>query len=432
MHQTTLITESLQAATYDQNVRIGELPFFVAVTTQQLSTVSYTALLRGMISIYDSFSHALEQTGDGTLQSLWGQELHKQTLLWQDGAIFDATPIQRVPAAELGAEVLAEQIRMRSMVNPQSLLGSAYALATWYMGGTVLCDQLRQLFQISSSTGVGFLSSFDSWGQAHWPQFASMLNSVPLTPELHQQVVQAARETLDGIEQLLHSLHPINENPLSDLAMVLNPLAGNHPIAGDMTEIKALLRTHERMAVMFPYMEIRYGMRGRRFSWSDGGWLVSLTTEAQDSVNQQIRWLSRLLAARGMPQWFMECHLHLLYDELVQLLPAKRDSYIKLVETAQLLASERQTSITNEALIMLDDAFYDRVGPEWRTWMPNCGGLLASAVADENAGVAHSLSAIERWMTDPARFPATWIAAVHDIIRLARSPETWKHEERAE
>jgi hypothetical protein len=162
-------------------------------------------------------------------------------------------------------------------------------------------------------------------------------------------------------------------------------------------------------------------MKGRKFSWSDGGWLISLISEAQVSVNQQVRWLTRLLARRGMPQWYMECYLQILVENLVQAIPAKRNAYATLTETARVLAEERRATVSDEALAALDNAFYERVGPEWRAWMPNCGGMLASAVADDQAGVAHALEAIEGWMTDPARFPEVWIAATRDILNRART-----------
>jgi hypothetical protein len=117
----------------------------------------------------------------------------------------------------------------------------------------------------------------------------------------------------------------------------------------------------------------------------------------------------------------MECHLQLLYEELVLVIPANRDTYATLVEAARVLADERRATISDAALMALDDAFYERVGPEWRAWMPNCGAMLASAVADELTGVPHALEAIEGWMTDPARFPDAWIAAAHEVISKART-----------
>ncbi len=424
MPQITPMTEMLQAATYDQNVRIGGLPFFEAVAAHQLSTVSYVTLLRSLATVYDTFEQVMVQTSDYALRTIWGRDLHKQLLLQQDSAVFAGTQIHDVPAAKLGAEVLAEHIRLRAILDPRSLLGSAYALATWYMGGSAICEQLVHTLRLSSASGVSYLASFDSWGQAHWPQFAESLNVIPLEPEAYQQVILAARETLDGIEQVIYLLHPLNENPTSELATLLNPLAGNHPITGDLDEIKAMMRAYERISRLFPYIDQRYGTRGRKFCWSDAGWLLSLTSESQDSVNHQIQWLTRLLSMRGMPQWHMECYLQMLYEELVHVLPANRDRYATLTGAVQMLAHERRASISDAALVSLDNAFYEHVGPEWRAWMPNCGGLLASAVADEHAGITHALAGIEKWMSDPARFPEGWLTAVRDVISRARASRT--------
>ncbi|MEI7645497.1 MAG: biliverdin-producing heme oxygenase [Chloroflexales bacterium] len=414
------MTETLQAATYDQNVRIGGLPFFEAVTAREISAVSYVTLLRSLATIYDAFEQVIVQTTDYTLRTIWGRDLHKQLLLQQDIAAFAGVPIPKIPAAELGAEVLAEHIRLRAVLDPRSLLGSAYALATWNMGGAALCERVKQALRLDGSSGASYLASFDTWGQAHWPQFAESLNVISLEPEAHKQVVLAARETLDGIEQLVFLLHPLNEAPTSDLVTMLNPLAGNHPISGDIAEIKAMLRAYERISRLFPYIDLRYGTRGRKFCWSDAGWLISLTSESQDSMNHQVQWLTRLLSMRGMPQWHMECYLQMLYEELIHALPANRDRYATLAGAAQMLAHERRTSISDAAMVSLDNIFYEHVGPEWRAWMPNCGGLLASAVADEHAGIAHALAGIEKWMTDPARFPEAWIAAARDVIGRAR------------
>lgn len=420
MPQTTSITETLQAATYDQNVRIGGLPFFEAIGSRQLSVVSYVTLLHSLATVYDAFEQVIVQTSDYALRTIWGRDLHKQLLLQQDIAAFAGTQIHSVPATELGAEVLAEHIRIRATLDPRSLLGSAYALATWYMGGRAICEQLVQTLRLNSTSGVGYLASFDSWGQAHWPQFAQSLNVIPLEPEAHKQVVLAARETLDGIEQLVYLLHPLNDNPTSELVTLLNPLAGNHPITGDLNEIKAMMRAYERILRQFPYMDLRYGVRGRKFCWSDAGWLLSLTSESQESVNHQVQWLTRLLSIRGLPQWHMECYLQVLYEELIHALPANRDRYATLAGAAQMLAHERRASVSDAALVGLDNAFYEHVGPEWRAWMPNCGGLLASAVADEHAGIAHALAGIEKWMSDPVRFPEGWLAAVRDVISRTR------------
>ncbi|WP_161569218.1 biliverdin-producing heme oxygenase [Candidatus Oscillochloris fontis] len=416
MQQATPIIESLQASSYDQNVRIGELTFF---TTEKVDPVSYAALLRGLTVVYDSFEYAIAQSGDPVVQALWAADLRKQAMIRHDMS-FVAMHAREIPALELSAEVLAEHIRMRSLQMPRSLLGTAYALATWYMGGDAFATKVGWSVQLREGAGLSFFNSFNAWGQTRWPQFAAQMDALQFTPEVRQQVLEAAYETLDGIEQMIGQIYPINDNPISELVMLINPLGGNHPITNDMEEIKAVFRSHRRIDKLFPFMELRYGLKGRRFSWSDGCWIASLLDEGQESINQQVRWLTRLMARRGMPQWFMECHLILMTEDLTQARPYNQERYLKLSETARVLAEERRASINDANLVALDNAFYARVGQEWRTVMPNCGGLIASAVADDRNGVPHALEAFMSWMTDSTRFPEVWINAAHETIEMAR------------
>jgi heme oxygenase len=420
MYQTTPLTESLQAATYDQNVRIGTLPFFKTMSLHPIAPQSYISLLRGLKTIYDAFEQALVNSGNTAAQKVWSSDLHKQALIEQDLATIKAQ-VPYVPAAELTAEALAEHIRLRAAEQPRSLIGSAYALATWYTGDSAVAEHVHAVLGLPADAGVSYLESFNSWNQNHWSEFAAHLNSIVLDQQGLKLIIEAAQEALHGIEQLIDQLHPINEQPISKLAKGLNVEAGNHLIAEDMTEIKAMMRAHKRINEMFPYVDIRYGTRGRKFSWTDGGWLVSLLKDTQENTNQQVQWLTRVLAVRGMPHWLLECYLPILAEELTNAVPEKREKYQQLRVAADMLADQRRATISDEMMAQLDAQFYEQVGAEWQTWMPNCGNLLASAVAVEQAGLEHVVSEIEGWMTDPARFPEPWIAAVHDVIAQARS-----------
>ena len=420
MYQTMPLIETLQAATYDQNVRIGALPFFKAVATRQLHPDSYVALLRALVTIYESFQQALVQANYPLLGTIWDDQLQKQTLLRQDLAVFAAGPHRELPAAVVRAHVLAEQFRLRMAHDPLSLLGGAYVLATWNMGGAALSSQVTHALGLSGTTGVSFLSSFDAWGQHHWPRFAGRLNATPVGSEAARHLVQAAQETLDGIEELIDQLHPLNESPTSELVTLLNPLAGNHLISNDIREVQAAMRAGERTLRFLPYYELRYTQRGRKYTWSDSNWIVALVGENQARVNEQIHWLSRYLATKGMPQWTTECHLLHLHDELVLAIPEKRDSYASLAEAARVLADERRPLVSDATLETLDTTFYTRVGPQWNRWLPYCGSLLGSAVADDRLGVTGALENLQRWMTDATRFPALWIDTVHTVISQAR------------
>ena len=56
--------------------------------------------------------------------------------------------------------------------------------------------------------------------------------------------------------------------------------------------------------------------------------------------------------------------------------------------------------------------------------VPGAGALLVLAVADEQAGVSNAVTSLEARMSEPARFPERWIAAVHVTIARARAQAT--------
>lgn len=58
----------------------------------------------------------------------------------------------------------------------------------------------------------------------------------------------------------------------------LNPEAGRHEVTMDGRELEAVRRASDRSWSEFPYYDARFGERGRRFSLSDGAWIVTLCT----------------------------------------------------------------------------------------------------------------------------------------------------------
>ncbi|NJN17222.1 MAG: hypothetical protein HC822_13565 [Oscillochloris sp.] len=46
--------------------------------------------------------------------------------------------------------------------------------------------------------------------------------------------------------------------------------------------------------------------------------------------------------------------------------------------------------------------------------------MIASAVADEQAGITGAVNKLVIWLVDPARFPAIWIKAVEATLAHAR------------
>lgn len=204
------------------------------------------------------------------------------------------------------------------------------------------------------------------------------------------------------------------------LLVGINHDAGVHAVPDDAHELAAAQRAGERSWARFPYYAARYGDRGRRFTRSDSAWLAALAGHTVAVVEQQVLWLGSLLAARGMPQWLLELHLEVLHDALCAELPARRDGYAPLLAGARALRTLRERHLRAEALAAHTHAFAARVGTEWDAHLPETGGLIAAAVADEAAGVARAVVSLIPWLTEPSRFPPRWIAAVEATLIEAR------------
>ena len=115
-------------------------------------------------------------------------------------------------------------------------------------------------------------------------------------PAFQGRIVEAALDTFDGLAGLAAALLP---GDTAARGAALNPEAGRHAITDDPREVRAALRAGVRSWEACPYYERRYGRRGRRFTRSDSAWLVTLAGLPQTTVDRQIGWLARLLAAQA-------------------------------------------------------------------------------------------------------------------------------------
>lgn len=203
-------------------------------------------------------------------------------------------------------------------------------------------------------------------------------------------------------------------------ARQVNPEAGDHVITADPAELAAADRATRRSWRRFPYYARRYGSRGRRFSMSDSGWLLTLCDLLPDRARQQTRWLAGVLAARGMPQLLLETHLEMLHEELAAARPGDAARYGRLLECAAALRETRLAAMPQEELEALAAGF------EARVWgmtgaVREMGIVLAAAVADERAGVANAVASVEAWACDPAHFPAAWADEVRRTLAEGRA-----------
>jgi broad specificity phosphatase PhoE len=182
-------------------------------------------------------------------------------------------------------------------------------------------------------------------------------------------------------------------------AALVNPDAGAYEVTTDATLVRAAVRAAQRSLDAMPYYGVRYGERGSRFASTDSAWLVSLAHLGDERATRQVAWLSRVLAARGMPSWLMELHLVELVGELRQ---AAGDAAVgALPAAAEALTSARRRHVDDELLVQADGWAQDAVGDELP--VPRAGALIAAATADVLTRTVHDDHALLDWLTDPAR-----------------------------
>ena len=196
-----------------------------------------------------------------------------------------------------------------------------------------------------------------------------------------------------------------------------NSEAGSHPLPSDKREIEAVLQATLRSYDAQPYLMERFGVRGEAYSRSDGGFLVTLASNPQHYVNQQVDWLCTLLVCRGMPRFLMERHLYLLAEELTRLVPSRAKKYRKLERAADRLRDARCARLPQSEFEALAAAFTLSAGGG----IAGVGELLISAACDEADGLEKALPSLLSWLRDEEHFTAEWCLAIDGALKQIRS-----------
>ncbi|WP_375771101.1 hypothetical protein NR798_09435 [Archangium gephyra] len=389
-HHEMPLVDRLRNETQAHHASVEALPCFQALVARALPPEGHRALHQALALLHQALTRAFADTSHPTLAAL-GAEAPSSHPLLEHGLVSGAPEDRLENHALIGALALGERMRSAAHREPLSLLGYHYALR---------------------------LALFPLPGTTPWSGFAQRLEGLALEAAQEEGVLRAAVELFSEVRSLLDALHPPREHAP---AWWLNRDAGGHPITTDLDELRAALRAAEASWEEFPYYAWRYGEHGRRFSWSDSAWLVTLGGQDEARVWKHISWLGGLLAGRGMPRLMLERHLLVLSRELVHAKPVRRQAYGVLGQVAERMAGERRRVIDDQELRMFGEDFDARVGLEWSQRLRGAGELLAAAVADECWGLAQAVPSLASWMKEPARFPSPWIHAVEETLLRARS-----------
>lgn len=418
--QQLTLMEELKAATFSAHARLQTAPFFAALAACQLPLESYVGQLRALSAIHGVLEQALENCSDERIASVWNGGMCKLPLLQQDLRYFEPRSVADLKEATEAALKTADDLRLRSINEPLSLLGWVYVLEGSTLGALVVRPLVARAFLLIGEEGLAYLHSYGCTVHLRWAEYQQRMNSLRLSAEEREQVVGAAIDFFAQLETLYRALYPFQPESRTYLVTSINPEAGRHPVPADVREVQAAVRAGDLCWERFPYYEHRYGERGRRFSRSDSAWLATLYVYPPAQILQQLRWLGRVLASRGMPTLLLQVQLEILVEELAAAIPGKKSDYEMLLPAASELSAARHKHLTDEQIEAMASAFDSAVGRRWSTRFPYTGALLCAAVADELEGIDGAVDSLRSWLTDAARFPSSWIAAVEGTLAQAR------------
>ncbi len=177
-------------------------------------------------------------------------------------------------------------------------------------------------------------------------------------------------------------------------------------------EIARALRCAEVAWRRFPYLETRFGERGRRFTSSDSCWLVTLRGLDEESRHRLLSWLREVLANRGLPSIILERHLEEIDADCRARPPIEGpagDAFRFVIERFRAESAALLPRATRAAMIERWDR---RLGECDGMVVPDAAEILVAAWLDSIGGAARAWEATYPWFCDPARFSESWIEAV--------------------
>jgi heme oxygenase len=428
-----LVSERIEQASQLCRARLEGVPFLFELRRGRVTREGYIAFLRAVRRIVVAIEDEVVHARSPPIAALVPKGERAAPLLDRDLWALDPEPHRILCDAELRAVAVAADLVVGAGRSPGRLVGFVYVLARVRLALHGLHAPVACALGLVKPDGLAFVGRGGAASTATWHAFQRRLDAAAGSANVDvEAAIGAASELFTALVHILEGLPPYAPPATALHAKDLNPAAGNHPVTSDVRELDAALRAGQRTWDAYPYYAQRYPERGRQFTRSDSAWLATLARSPQAVVDAQIGWLSRVLAARGMPRRLLEVHLFALHDELRRAVPAAAKDYAKLEVAALGLALSRRSIVSDERLMALSRAFDVEVGPELARALPRAGELAVAAAADEHVGIPGAVESLLAWLADPARFPPVWIQAVEGAVAVVRRGRPRKARSRAD
>lgn len=415
---TKSTSEALRAAATRWHRAIESSAYLRALAGGRASLVSFVGHLRGIALLGETLELAFGRASDPEVVAFGRARATHLDRLRDDLRFLEPRLVPDLVLAEAEAQRLARRIRTDSVARPLALVGYAYVLDGSALGAETLLRAAAEAYALTPSDGLSYLASLAESAPSDVADLRRRLDALVLTDEQQGTVLEAASELGAGVHAMLTHLHPPGE--VRHLATSINVEAGMHAVPQDPAELAAALAAADDCWAEFPYLERRFGERGRRFTRSDGAWLATLVTLSPERTNGQIDWLARVLAARGLPSLLLQRHLQCLVARMLVDVPRRAGAYAGLSAAAERMASRREASLDAASVDALVHAFVGAAKADDPREADETARLLLAAVQDEAAGLPRAVESVSAYFEDPTRFDTDRCAAVAGLVVAAR------------
>jgi heme oxygenase len=388
------------------------LPFFQNLKAGSLPIVPIVNFLRCMAIIHAVLEREFSQVTIPQFTRLGGHATPKLPLLAADLDTLRAESVPSITGAVHAALDCAAEI-LSNAHNPLSLIGVLYVLEGSQNGALVLKQSYARCLNLHEEQ-LTYFGCYGDGTDAHWQVFEEFLNSLEVDEEGITLVTASAVRCFDWIEKICTALYPYSEQCLQAHVTAINFEAGDHAIPQSPAEIAMALRVGKIAWEQFPYLDQRYGERGKRFTSSDSCWLVALTRMPVETATRNLDWLRTVLASRGIPTVILERHLRLIQETLAVEFRDQVEMRTRFDQFLSGLEAERQSmgGVRAHLVEQFDLRFRVCAGLK----VSSAAELIASAWIDEHCGIRGALASVRDWFADSERFSEEWIANVNEFV----------------
>lgn len=360
------LSASLKAATLEAHTAAEHAPFFSRALAGDLPKQAAVSYLRGLAAIHGALERTLSRSAP---PAFWNPADARLEALISDLEAAGASGMPDIPAASDASLDAADRIMSHGdALGP--LAGTLYVVEGSLLGGQVLAAPLA-----AALGAPGRALAYYAPGAARWRGFKGRLDALVIPEE---GAIKAALATFRDVTRLADACHPFEASSLRRRVSALNPEAGRHAMPQDDRSVSLALAAAEEAWRRHPYLEARFGARGRRFTHSDSCWLASLREAGPDERLRGILWLAGILAPRGLPSIILERHLESLDRAFGD------DAF---AVAAQTLRERRSSAKPDAGAVKAASAATGETAE-----------LLLAAAADEAAGFTGAWDAVAGWL----------------------------------